>query len=197
VTPPAWILDALAGVMLAVAGVSAVRLAGARPWRRGTAVTDTDVGHLLMAIAMAGTLAAGLRTLPGAAWVAIFAVLTSWFGYRVAREARAGGVRALAGRHCTPHLVHSGAMIYMFLALPRLAAAGAGIARAQVPLPRVRLRADPGRVLRLGPRPAVRQALPAGVRGGHGRLPDCDERHDGLHAAHHDLTESGGSLCDA
>jgi len=128
VTTPAWILDALAGVMLAVAGVSAVRLAAARPWRRGRVVTDTDVGHLLMAIAMAGTLAVGLRTLPGAAWVAIFAVLTCWFGYRAARDARAGGVRALAGRHCTPHLVHSGAMIYMFLALPPLAAAGAGIA---------------------------------------------------------------------
>ena len=54
---PAWILDVLAGVMLAVAGVSAARLAGARPWRRGTVVTDTDVGHLLMAIAMAGMLA--------------------------------------------------------------------------------------------------------------------------------------------
>jgi Domain of unknown function (DUF5134) len=128
VTTPAWILDALAGVMLAVAGVSAVRLAGARPWRRGTVVADTDVGHLLMAVAMAGMLASGLRTLPAAAWVAIFAVLTCWFGYRVARDARAGGVRALTGRHCTPHLVHSGAMIYMFLALPPLAAAGAGLA---------------------------------------------------------------------
>jgi len=128
VTTPAWILDALAGVMLAVAGVSAVRLAGARPWRRGAVVADTDIGHLLMAIAMAGMLAAGLRTLPTAAWVTVFSVLTGWFGYRVAREARASGVRALTGRHCTPHLVHSGAMIYMFLALPPLAAAGAGMA---------------------------------------------------------------------
>jgi hypothetical protein len=128
VTTPAWILDALAGVMLAVAGVSAVRLAGARPWRRGTVVTDTDVGHLLMAIAMAGMLAAGLRTLPVAAWVIVFSVLTCWFGCRAARDARASGVRALAGRHCAPHLVHSGAMIYMFLALPPLAAASAGLA---------------------------------------------------------------------
>lgn len=127
-TPPAWILDALAGVMLAVAGVSAVRLAGARPWRRGAIVTDTDISHLLMAIAMAGTLAAGLRTLPTAAWVAIFTILTCWFGFRVARDARAGGVRAVAGRHCAPHLVHSGAMVYMFLAFPPLAAAGAGMA---------------------------------------------------------------------
>ena len=75
-----------------------------------------------MAIAMAGMLAAGLRTLPAAAWVIVFSVLTCWFGYRVARDARASGVRALAGRHCAPHLVHSGAMIYMFLALPPLAA---------------------------------------------------------------------------
>jgi len=129
VTPPTWILDVLAGVMLTVAGVSAGRLAAARPWRRGTAVTDTDIGHLLMAIAMAGTLAAGLRTLPSAAWVVIFGVLTCWFGYRVARDASSSGVRALAGRHCTPHLVHSGAMVYMFLALPPLAAASAGMAR--------------------------------------------------------------------
>jgi hypothetical protein len=128
VLTPVWILDVLAGVMLTVAGVSAARLAGARPWRRGAVVTDTDIGHLLMAIAMAGTLAAGLRTLPGAAWVAIFGVLTCWFGYRVGRDARASGVRALAGRHCTPHLVHSGAMVYMFLALPPLAAASAGMA---------------------------------------------------------------------
>jgi Domain of unknown function (DUF5134) len=128
VLTPAWILDALAGVMLAVAGVSAARLAGARPWRRGTVVTDTDVGHLLMAIVMAGMLIGGLRTLPGTAWVIIFGILTCWFGYRVARDARVGGVRALAGRHCTPHLVHSGAMVYMFLALPPLVAASAGMA---------------------------------------------------------------------
>jgi hypothetical protein len=81
-----------------------------------------------MAIAMAGMLAAGLRTLPGVAWVIVFGVLTCWFGYRVARDAGVSGVRAIASRHCTPHLVHSGAMVYMFLALPPLAAASAGVA---------------------------------------------------------------------
>ena len=85
---PAWILDMFAGGMLAVAGVSAARLAGARPWQRGAVVTDTDVAHLLMAIAMAGMLAGGLRTLPNAAWVAIFGVLACWFGYRVVRDYR-------------------------------------------------------------------------------------------------------------
>jgi hypothetical protein len=124
VTTPAWILDALAGVMLAVAAVSAARLARARPWRRGTVVTDTEVAHLLMALAMAGMLAGGLRTLPAAAWVIVFGILTCWFGYRVG-----WGARGVADRHCVPHLVHSGAMVYMFLALPPLAAAaGAGVA---------------------------------------------------------------------
>jgi hypothetical protein len=39
---PAWLLDAVAAIMLAVAAVSAARLAAARPWRRGAVVIDTD-----------------------------------------------------------------------------------------------------------------------------------------------------------
>lgn len=115
---PAWILDIFAAVMLTVAAVSAARLAAARPWRRGAIMTDTDIAHLLMAIAMAGTLVPSLRTLPDAAWEAVFGVLTAWFGYRLARDARASGARALAAGHCVPHLVHSAAMLYMFLAFP-------------------------------------------------------------------------------
>ena len=121
---PAWILDVFAGVMLVVAAVSAARLIAARPWRPGAVVLDTDVAHLLMAIAMAGMLAVGLRTLPDTAWEVVFGVLTAWFGYRVVRDARASGVRALAGGHCAPHLVHSAAMLYMFLALAGPAAGG-------------------------------------------------------------------------
>jgi Domain of unknown function (DUF5134) len=124
---PAWILDILAGLMLAVAVVSAGRLVAAQPWQRGSVVTDTDVAHLLMAIAMAGTLASGLATLPNAAWDVIFALLTAWFAVRVARDARANGVRALAGGHCAPHLVHSAAMLYMFEAVAVPAVGGAGM----------------------------------------------------------------------
>lgn len=118
---PAWLLDAVAALMLAVAAVSAVRLApylgGAVPWRRGTAVADTDVAHLLMALAMAGMLAPSLRTLPGAAWEVVFGVLAAWFAVRVTRDARANGTRALAGGHCAPHFVHCCSMIYMFAAV--------------------------------------------------------------------------------
>jgi hypothetical protein len=127
-TIPAWILDVFAALMLAVAAASAARLAARRPWQqdRGAAVADVDVAHLLMGIAMAGTLTTGLRTLPDGAWAAVFGVLTAWFGYQVARDARVEGVRALSGARCAPHLVHSAAMLYMFTAVAAAGAAGTG-----------------------------------------------------------------------
>jgi len=121
---PAWILDIFAAIMLVVAAVSAVRLLAARPWQRGAVVTDTDISHLLMGIAMAGMLASGLTTLPNGAWVAVFAVLAAWFGYRVLRDYQASGARSLAVGHCAPHLVHSAAMVYMFAAITTPSAGG-------------------------------------------------------------------------
>jgi hypothetical protein len=114
---PAWILDVVAAVMLAVAAVSAARLLAGRPWRPGSVIIDADIAHLLMAIAMAGMLAPSLRTFPNIVWEVIFGALIAWFAFRVAGDARANGVRALAGGHCAPHLVHSGSMLYMFLAI--------------------------------------------------------------------------------
>lgn len=125
---PAWILDIAAALMLVIATVSATRLAAARPRRAGSAVTETGVAHLLMAIAMAGMLAPGLAVVPGSAWDVIFGLLTAWFGYRVLRDASASGVRALPGGRCAPHLVHSAAMLYMLLALAsRPAGEGSGM----------------------------------------------------------------------
>jgi Domain of unknown function (DUF5134) len=126
---PTWILDIFAAIMLVVAAVSAARLAAARPWQHGArraALADIDVAHLLMAIAMAGMLVASLQTLPNGAWSVIFAVITVWFGYRVARDAQVSGVRALAGGHCAPHLIHAAAMLYMFMAFTAPATHGSG-----------------------------------------------------------------------
>ena len=126
---PSWILDVFAAIMLVVAAVSAGRLVAARPWQRGArraALADIDVAHLLMAIAMAGTLVAGLWTLPGGAWEAVFGVMTAWFAYRVVLDAQVSGVRALAGGHCAPHLTHAAAMLYMFAAVSAPAAHGSG-----------------------------------------------------------------------
>ena len=80
-----------------------------------------------MAIAMAGMLTASLQTLPNGAWEVIFGVLTAWFAYRVARDLQVSGVRALAGGHCAPHLIHAAAMLYMFLALTAPTAHGSGM----------------------------------------------------------------------
>jgi hypothetical protein len=124
---PAWILSILAALMLMVAAVSTARIGLARPWQKGAVVTGTDVSHLFMGIAMAGMLRSGLTTLPDAAWELIFALLTAWFGYRVARDARSDGARALAGGHCAPHLAHSAAMLYAFLALAAPAGSGPGM----------------------------------------------------------------------
>ena len=124
---PGWILDAFAAIMLVVAAVSAARLVAARPWQRGAVVTDTDISHLLMGIAMAGRLASSLTTLPNDAWIAVFAVLTAWLGYRVTRDYRANGARALAVGHCAPHLAHSAAMVYMFAAITAPVAGGGGM----------------------------------------------------------------------
>ena len=114
--------------MLVVAAVSAARLVAVRPWRHGAraALTDIDIAHLLMALAMAGMLVASLQTLPNGAWSVIFAMMTVWFGYRVFRDAQVSGVRALAGGHCAPHLIHAAAMLYMFMAFTAPAAHGSG-----------------------------------------------------------------------
>jgi hypothetical protein len=115
---PTWLLDTFATVMLVVAAVSAARLAIAwRAGRRSDPDADIDVSHLLMGLAMAGTLVASLTTLPSLAWEIIFVGLTLWFAYRVAREYRGRGLRALVSEHHAPHLLHSAAMLYMFLAL--------------------------------------------------------------------------------
>jgi hypothetical protein len=128
-TIPAWILNTFAAIMLAVAAISTARLITARAWRRGDPDGDIDVAHLLMGIAMAGMLTARLSTLPNGAWAAIFGLLTAWFAYQVTQETRGRGVRAVASGHHTPHLVHSAAMLYMFLAVtPAAGSGGPGMA---------------------------------------------------------------------
>lgn len=125
---PAWLLGIVAAAMLAVAALSAARLVAARPWRRGGVIIDTDVAHLLMAIAMAGTLTPRLSTLPDSGWGVIFGLLVAWFAVRVTRDTRRSGLRALAGGHCAPHFVHSASMLYMVLAMTAAASpASAGM----------------------------------------------------------------------
>jgi Domain of unknown function (DUF5134) len=115
---PAWILYVFAAIMLVVAGISTCRLFITRSWSGQARDADIDVAHVLMGIAMAGMLASGLRTLPNDVWVAVFAIVTAWFAWRVAAEARSpSGSSALATGHHVPHFIHGAAMIYMFAAI--------------------------------------------------------------------------------
>jgi hypothetical protein len=136
---PAWLTGIFAALMLTVAAYCAGRLAVARRWRRPTEL-DTDAGHVLMGVAMAGMLVARLRILPAAAWMAVFAAGAAWFTWQLVTSRRpANPQRAVAASwrcpHPAPHLVGCAAMLYMLGAATPLAArtAAAGMAAAVTP----------------------------------------------------------------
>jgi hypothetical protein len=114
---PAWLTGIFAALMLTVAVYCAGRLVAARRWRRPTEL-DTDAGHVLMGLAMAGMLVATLRILPAAVWEAIFALAAAWFCAQLLRARRGASAGPWRCPHPTPHLVECAAMLYMFLALP-------------------------------------------------------------------------------
>jgi len=131
---PAWLTGIFAGLMLTVAAYCAGRLAVARRWRRPTEL-DTDAGHVLMGVAMAGMLVARLRILPAAPWMAVFATGAAWFTWQLVTSRRpANPQRAVAASwrcpHPVTHLVGCAAMLYMLSAATPLAArtAAAGMA---------------------------------------------------------------------
>ena len=129
---PAWLTGIFAVLMLTVATYCAVRLAVARRWQRPTEL-DTDAGHALMGVAMAGMLVARLRILPAATWEVVFGAGAAWFAWQVLQSRRtpAASWRCL---HPAPHLVECAAMLYMFFVLPPLAGRGtaAGMAAMTV-----------------------------------------------------------------
>ena len=114
-TGPAWLADSFAVVMIATAVYCAGRLVAARWWRRPTE-PDVDTAHVFMGVAMAGMLVPWLNPFATAGWVAIFAVTLAWFGWQIVRAYRGAGPGGhRPGRHL-PHLLASGAMLYMLLA---------------------------------------------------------------------------------
>ena len=113
---PTW-LAAIFGVIMVVAAIAAlVRIIVA--WRTRTA-TDYEIdGHnVLMGFSMAGMLIPGLLIVTDGAsttiWLIVWILVTIWFCVSVIRDAtrRTNGHR-FTGHHL-PHLVMSGAMIYM------------------------------------------------------------------------------------
>jgi len=127
VSVPGWLLGILAGAMLLIAAMSAGHLAAARAWiRRGAAGTDIALFQLLLGIAIAGLLMAGLHTLPNAGWDVVFAATTAWFDWRLWRDSREYGAAAARSQYA-PQLAYSAAMLYMFTALAPPSSGGSGM----------------------------------------------------------------------
>jgi hypothetical protein len=122
-TAPAWLADALAGVMIATAAYCLGRIAAARRARRRTSY-DVDGIHILMGMAMAGMLAPRLNPLAGSGWArdgweVLFGSAAAWFAWQVARGHRHQAAAAVSGRaaHQLQHVLACGAMLYMFVAV--------------------------------------------------------------------------------
>lgn len=134
---PAWLSDAFAAVMLALAAYCAARLAIAAGRRRETEL-DTDIAHLVMGIAMAGMLVPRLAVVPGAGWTAVFAAVAAWFAWQSFRTWRGLSSGPWRCPYPVPHLAESLAMVYMLVAAGATAGAGssgamAGMSTAPVP----------------------------------------------------------------
>ena len=124
---PAWLTGSFAALILTVATYCAGRLAVARRWRRPTEL-DTDAGHVLMGVAMAGMLVARLRILPAATWEVVFAAGAAWFAWQLVKSRRRTAAASWRCLHPAPHLVECVAMLYMFFAAaPLTARAAAGM----------------------------------------------------------------------
>jgi hypothetical protein len=117
VADPAWLTGIFAALMLTVAVYCVGRLAAARRWHRPTEV-DTDAGHVLMGVAMAGMLVARLRVAPATAWEAVFAIGAAWFAAQLLRARRRPPTSSWQCLHPAPHLVECAAMLYMLAILP-------------------------------------------------------------------------------
>jgi hypothetical protein len=115
-TIPSWLTAIVAGVMIAVAAYCVLRLVSAWRWRRPTEL-DSDGVHAVMGVAMAGMLAGALRVLPAGIWEVVFAGAVAWFGWQMMAARRGAPASPWRCAHPLPHLVESGAMVYMLAVL--------------------------------------------------------------------------------
>jgi hypothetical protein len=135
VSGPSWLAGGLAVVMIATAVYCVSRLVAAWRWRRPTEY-DVDGVHVLMGVGMAGMLVPRLNSAAGSGWdiggAAVFGAAMAWFGWRAIQGYRGGRAGPHAVAHHGQHVLASGAMLYMFLALPSAGAGGlaAGTAMA-------------------------------------------------------------------
>lgn len=113
---PTWLAAIFGVVMLAAAVFAAGRILVA--WRTGRGTDyEVDAHHVLMGVSMAGMLIPGLQIVTAGrsitVWTITWVLVTIWFAASVIRGVRRGGPGARFTGHHLPHLVMSGAMVYM------------------------------------------------------------------------------------
>jgi hypothetical protein len=122
---PSWLTALLAVVMLLVAIYCAIRLV-LGPIRHRRIEHDIDLVHIGMGVTMAGMLVPRLNPWAGptwdTTWEIIFAVATAYF---LARAVTSVVRPDIVAGHYLPHAVHSGAMLYMFVALSAMTSTSA------------------------------------------------------------------------
>jgi uncharacterized membrane protein YgcG len=130
VAGPSWLAGIFAGIMIITAVYCASRLVIAAAQQRATE-HDVDLVHVVMGVATAGMLVPRLNPLWNSAWAAVFAAATAWFGWRVVRGYRLASPDRFVNAHHVPHLIMSGAMVYMVAAVSSSGSvSGPGMARA-------------------------------------------------------------------
>jgi hypothetical protein len=125
---PSWLPGIFAAIMIVVAVYCAARLVLGPILHRRIDV-DVDAVHVVMGVTMAGMLAPRINPFAGRlwtdGWAGFLALATVYFLVRGIPGALHPDRLATAPSHYVPHAVHSGAMVYMFLALPVVAAGAA------------------------------------------------------------------------
>jgi hypothetical protein len=106
--------DLLTALMLAVAVYCVGRLVLSFGARRA-AERESDVVHAVMGVSMAGMLTPALAAVPSGLWVLTFCASTLWFGWRLVSEADRKVIGGHALSQHLPHLLMSGAMVYMLV----------------------------------------------------------------------------------
>jgi hypothetical protein len=114
---PTWLAAIFGVIMIVAAVVSVARMIIAARTRTATDY-EVDGHNVLMGISMAGMLIPGLLIVTAGPsttiWLVVWILITVWFAISVIRDAaRRGNSHGFMGHHL-PHLVMSGAMIYMF-----------------------------------------------------------------------------------
>ena len=120
-----WLADIFAGIMIITAAYCVSRLVIARRQRRPTNY-QVDGVHVLMGVAMAGMLVPRLRVFWAGGWEIVFAVATVWFAWLTIRERRGQDAPGRQPGHHFQHVLASGAMLYMFLAVTGIKASAGG-----------------------------------------------------------------------